>query len=100
MSQASTPASSLGARALIRSRSALWRTGEFGVVLLGPGMSDPITIAGPGPQLWELLRAARTEDEIVTELADVFSTDPGVVRRDVGPILRELVSIGLIESDR
>lgn len=86
--------------ALIRSPSALWRVGEFGIVLLAPGMSDPITIAGPGPQLWELVADARTEDEIVTELAAAFSTDPRVIRRDIDPIVEELVSMGLIESGR
>ena len=85
---------------MIRSPSSLWRTGEFGIVLLAPGMSDPITIAGPGPQLWEVLRSARTEDEIVAELVADFSTAPDVIRRDVVPILRELASMGLIESGR
>lgn len=99
MSEAGAARTSLGSTALIRSPVVFWRTGDFGVVLLAPAMADPITIDGPGPQLWELLSVARTEDEIVQELAERFAADPSVIRRDVRPILDQLVTLGLARTE-
>lgn len=98
MSGALARPSRAGEHALVRSSEVLWRVGAFGIVLLGRRTPDPLTIAGPGPQLWEVLRIARTEAEIVDEFVASFDADPRVIRADVHPVLVRLVELGLVEA--
>lgn len=87
-----------GVHTFVRSSEALCRVGAFGVVLLGRRTPDPVTIAGPGRQLWEVLRVARTEAEIVDELAACFDADPRAILADIQPVLVGLVELGLVEA--
>jgi hypothetical protein len=85
-------------RRVRRARGVLWRAGGFGVVLLPPESSEPLTLAGTGPALWEELAEPRTRTELRDRLAGAFAADPDVVAADLEPALAELTRVGAIEE--
>jgi len=83
-----------------RARAALWRAGEFGVVVLPEHADDPVTLAGSGALLWELLARPRPLPDVVDELAGLYGADVEVVERDLEPVVERLVAIGALERSQ
>jgi hypothetical protein len=82
-----------------RADAALWREGEFGVVVLAAGIGDPQTLTGTGRDLWHALGEPITPVDLVAALADRFGADPARVWADVVPVLTELDRIGAIDVE-
>ncbi len=76
----------------------LWRDGEFGVVILAPGASEPRTLTGSGRALWRALERPVTAADLAAALADGFGVDPALVAVDIAPVLEELFRIAAIDQ--
>lgn len=81
-----------------RAAGAIWRAGDFGVVVLGTHDREPVTLAGTGVAIWETLVAPHRRDELVDLLATRFAADRERVGRDVGPVLDALLAGGILEA--
>jgi hypothetical protein len=81
-----------------RQPGATWRQTLRGVVVLAPGAEEPVTIAGSGGAVWELLDRPRTTEDLVSELSQRYSTDPETVRRDLDGLLAQLAGAGALEE--
>jgi hypothetical protein len=68
----------------------LWRRSLDAVVLLPIDADDPITIAGTGVDVWELLDTWRTVDALADLLAARYDSDPLVVATDVSALVEQL----------
>jgi len=80
----------------VRAPDALWRTGDFGVVVLGTQHVDPVTLAGSGVVIWDVLERPHRRGELLDALASRFGADPGEIARDVDPVLDELLAAGVL----
>jgi Coenzyme PQQ synthesis protein D (PqqD) len=80
-----------------RRADVLWRRSLDAVLCLPPGATEPVTLAGTGPEVWELLQRPHTPAELAGELAARHRTDAEVVEGDVEPVLERLAVLGLIE---
>ena len=80
-----------------RRVDVLWRRSLDAVLCLPPGATEPVTLAGTGPEVWALLQRSHTLAELAAELAARHQTDAEVVTDDVAPILERLAALGLIE---
>ena len=81
----------------MRARDALWRAGDFGIVVLGTRRLDPVTLAGTGVVLWDLLAAPLRRTELVDALVARFGADPARIAADVDPVLDDLLAGGVLE---
>jgi Coenzyme PQQ synthesis protein D (PqqD) len=75
----------------------LWRRSLDTVLCLPPNAAEPVTLAGTGPEIWELLQRPHSLDELAAELAARHHTDAEVVTGDVAPVCERLAALGLIE---
>jgi hypothetical protein len=82
-----------------RAAGVLWRAGEFGVVVLGPGSAEPRTLTGTGTALWAALDRPISPRDLAADLAGRFGVDPARVEVDIAPVLAELLRIGAIVTD-
>ena len=78
----------------------LWRRSLDAVLLLPAGSPEPLTLAGTGADLWDLLATPASTTELVAELAGRYAADPAVVAADLTPVLAELETLGAIEPHR
>ncbi len=82
---------------LVRAPGAIWRTGDFGVTVLGTTSEEPVTLAGSGVAVWDALARPRRRVELVEILATRFAADRDEIARDVAPVLDELLAGGVLE---
>jgi hypothetical protein len=80
-----------------RRADVVWRRSLDAVLCLPPGASEPVTLAGTGPEVWELLQRPHTLAQLSAELAARHHTDGQVVAGDVAPVFERLAALGLIE---
>jgi hypothetical protein len=80
----------------VRAPGAIWRDGDFGVVVLGTSTSEPVTLAGTGVAIWDALARPRRRAELVELLAGHFAADADDVARDVAPVLDALLADGAL----
>ena len=73
-----------------------WRRSLDAVLCLPPGSSEPVTLAGSGPEVWDLLERPCSLDELASELARRHGIDPRTVARDVRPVLEGLAELRLV----
>jgi len=83
-----------------RRDDVLWRRSLIGVVVLPGGADDPVALEGTGPELWDLLEAGRSLDDLAARLADQHGAEASLVATDIAPILSELEALGAIEPIR
>jgi len=76
----------------------LWRRSLEAALVLSPGIDEPLTLAGTGVDLWDLLAQPTSTDDLVAALAARYGAEPSVVEVDVMPVLSALESIGAIEG--
>jgi hypothetical protein len=81
-----------------RRADVLWRRSLDTVVCLPPNETEPVTLAGTGPKVWDLLEAPHTLAQLATELSARHGADPGVVATDVRPVVERLAVLGLVEA--
>jgi hypothetical protein len=81
----------------VRAGGALWRTGEFGVVVLGTDHDDPVTLVGTGVDIWNALACPRSRDDLVELLVARFDVDREQVAVQIAPVIDELVATGVLE---
>jgi hypothetical protein len=81
-----------------RREDVLWRRSLDAVILLPAGATEPVTLAGSGPAVWELLTAPVSVSELARELAARYAADPATVEADVVALLDRLRTLGVIES--
>lgn len=91
------PASTVDDALVGRAPGAIWREGDFGVVVLGPASYEPVTLAGTGVAIWDALARPRRRVELVELLATRFAADAEDVARDIAPVLDALVADGALE---
>jgi hypothetical protein len=82
---------------IVRSDRNLWRAGDFGVVVLGPRASQPVTLDGTGAAVWDALERPCSRAELVDLLARTYRTDPTRIADDVDRLLTELMQLGIVE---
>jgi hypothetical protein len=87
----------MGTTAYRRRAGVLWRRSLDTVVCLPPDETEPVTLAGTGPEVWDLLRTPHTLAQIANELSARHGADPGVVATDVRPVVERLAVLGLVE---
>jgi Coenzyme PQQ synthesis protein D (PqqD) len=80
-----------------RRADVLWRRSLDGVLLLPSGAEEPLTLAGTGPEMWELLAEPISMPDLTRELATRYETDAATVEADLAPVLDHLVAIQAIE---
>jgi hypothetical protein len=80
-----------------RRAGVLWRRSLDAVLCLPPGAAEPVTLAGTGPEVWDLLQTPQSLAELAAELAPRHQTSAEVVARDVQPVLERLAALGLIQ---
>ena len=80
-----------------RSPRVLWRSGPFGVVVLGPDSATPLVLEGTGAVLWEELGAPRSMTELAAGLAARYDVAADVVARDIEPVIDALLASGACE---
>ena len=81
-----------------RRPEVLWRRWLDAVVLLTPSADDVLTLAGTGPEVWELLAEWRTVADLVEILAAAHETSTDVVTADLVPLLTELEGQGVLQT--
>jgi Coenzyme PQQ synthesis protein D (PqqD) len=96
-SLAATVNSAVNARAYRRRPHVLWRRSLGAVLCLPPEAMEPITLAGTGPEVWELLDSPRSLDDLAAELATRHRADPDLIASDVTPVLERLTALGVVE---
>jgi len=81
-----------------RRPDALWRRSLDAVLVLPAGADEPVTLAGTGPALWELLADPCTVPQLAAVLSEGYDAEPATVEADVRPVVDELVRLGALES--
>ena len=80
----------------VRRGDVGWRVTLDGLVLLPPRRSDPVTVAGSAPAVWDLLAEPRSTPELARSLAARFGADPATIEADLAPLLVQLLDLGVI----
>ena len=65
--------------------------------MLGVERPDPLTIAGTGVAIWDLLERPLRSCDLIERLAEEFGADPALVAHDVMPVVDELIGRGVLE---
>jgi hypothetical protein len=73
-----------------------WRRSLDAVLCLPPGAPEPVTLAGTGPDVWDLLVRPCALGEIAAELAQRHGIDAQIVARDVKRLLDHMAALGLV----
>jgi Coenzyme PQQ synthesis protein D (PqqD) len=73
-----------------------WRRSLDAALCLPPGAPEPVTLAGTGPEVWDLLERPYALGEPAAELAQRHGIDAQIVARDVKPRLDHLAALGLV----
>ena len=81
-----------------RRESVLWRHAIDVVVILPAGADEPVSLAGTGALVWDLLAEPASLSELVAAFAEVYPDDPGTIERDVAALLESLASLDAIET--
>ena len=76
----------------------LWRRSLDAVLVLPPAVDQPMTLAGTGAGLWDILAVPTSTDDLVGALAARHGAAPAVVKADLAPVLAELATLGVIEA--
>jgi hypothetical protein len=87
------------ARQYRRAPDALWRELADCVLLLSPTMDEPIAIVRPAADAWSLFGERADLDAIARVLAARYGADAAMVRRDLQPVIDQLVGAALLVCD-
>lgn len=87
----------MGTTTFRRAERVLARRSADRVILLTPPGRDLLELRGTGLALWEVLASPRSSNDVASELSRLFDVDPDTARRDIEPVLDELVEHGALE---
>jgi hypothetical protein len=80
-----------------RRADVLWRRSLDAVVLFPGRAEHPITVAGTGVDVWELLDTWRTVDALAELLALRYDAEAPVVEADITALIGKLSDAGALE---
>jgi len=75
----------------------LWRRSLDAVLVLAPDADEPHTLAGTGPEVWDLLASPVSLGDLAAGLAARHGADPAIVEADVTALLDRLAALGVLE---
>jgi hypothetical protein len=87
----------MSANTFQRRADVLWRRSLDAVLCLPPNANEPVTLAGTGPEVWDLLESPHSVVQLAAVLSDRHGADPDVVAVGVDPVVDQLAALGLIE---
>jgi hypothetical protein len=85
---------------LRQSTSIPWRRVGDDILLAPPGRVDFDHLSGTAAVVWLSLETPCSRDELVREIAELYSVRPDQIDRDVDTLLSDLVRRGAIEETR
>lgn len=71
-----------------RAPEALFRWLLDGVLVLAPGMHEPVRITSPGEVLWSMLAEPCTIGALIETWSALHGTEAQIARADIEPLLR------------
>lgn len=81
-----------------RDPRTLWRRSGDRVLVSPPDRDDSLLLDGSGAVTWQLLASPVEEDQLVTQLTQLFDVDSATVRAEIGPFLRELAALDVVRQ--
>ena len=81
----------------LRRADVLWRATLDGVLVRPVGATEVVKLAGTGRALWAALDEPASFDELCAQLAAAHRADEATVAADLGPVIDDLVSRGVLE---
>lgn len=82
---------------LAHASGILQRRLTDGIILLGPGSTEPISLSGSAVVLWDTLDASSDEAQLISAMQQRFRGDPDRIASDVTWTLETFRRSGLIE---
>jgi len=80
-----------------RRPDLLWRRSLDAVLVLPLDADEALTLAGTGPEVWDLLESPISLTDLTAELAARHDADRTVVEADVAALLDRLAVAGVVE---
>ena len=80
-----------------RSDKAIWRNVEGRGIILNPKTDFYYTVEGTALRIWELIDTEITISELASLIADEYTEDEQVVKKDLIDILALMKKEGIIE---
>ena len=83
------------------SETVIYRcvAGEHILVPIGSSAIDTnglVVLNEVGAEVWNLLAAEKTLDEIVAMIAESYDAEPDIIRKDVQELLQKLIKLGFV----
>jgi coenzyme PQQ synthesis protein D (PqqD) len=83
---------------LRQSPSTPWRRVGYEIILAPPGRDDFDELSETAAVVWSILETPCSLEELVKNLADVYSVPTDEIAADVGALVADLISRGAIEE--
>ena len=83
---------------LYQSPATLSRRFSDEVLLASSAREEIDHLSGSARAAWDLLETPQSLDSLVTNLAEVYRTEPGTIAADVEALVNDLVSRGWVEA--
>ena len=80
-----------------QAATAVWRRAHGMVLVLPQGANDVVVLTDTGEDIWWTLAEPKTVDEAAYELAEIYGAPLGAIKRDVTPVLDDLVVRGVLD---
>jgi len=80
-----------------RAATAVWRHAHGRVFVLPQGAHDVVVLTDTGEDIWRTFAEPKTVDEAAYELAEIYGAPLGAIKRDVTPVLDNLVALGVLD---
>jgi hypothetical protein len=81
-----------------RSKRTVWRHIHGSVLVRPTADVSVIALTGTGEDLWHLLSAPLTIEELAHCLGDRYARPAADIMRDIAPVLDELVTRGVLDE--
>ncbi len=81
----------------VDSRKVVHETIDGETIVIHLETGTYYSLAGSGPEIWELLADGKSAGEVVRHLEATYSADPGVIEETTGELVRELCAEELLE---
>lgn len=80
-----------------RAATAVWRRAHGRVLVLPQGARDVVVLTDTGEAIWWTFAEPKTVDEAAYELAEIYGAPLDAIKRDVTPVLDDLVVLGVLD---
>ena len=82
-----------------RRDDVVWRRSLDAAIVLSADAEDPVTLAGTGAAVWDLLAEPAALAELVGTLVEVYGGDSATIERDVAGLLEQLRVLHAVEAE-